>query len=295
MSKRFSQYTLPIIMGTFLLIEWIAVFVLGGIIGVISWWSIMWGSFIGIIIFVVVMTKLILNITRNKRISISLIATLLISLMISYPICWFFNIGQMAYPSDIDSVKPTVSIRLPFNERVVVGWGGNSLETNRPHAIAPMERWAYDLLVEPYSLDSNSLEDYGIYDAEVVAPANGIVVEAYDNEDDILPGSENNKTMVGNHIYLKLEETGTYLVLAHLKKNSILVEKGQYVKEGTPLAKVGNSGSTSEPHLHIHHQRQNPVSTNMFFAEGLPLFFRDINGSSMPSGGPKGDIISPKQ
>lgn len=62
--------------------------------------------------------------------------------------------------------------------------------------------------------------------------------------------------MAGNHIYLRLDETGTFLFLAHLKKGSIKVKEGQHVNEGEVLAQVGNSGSSSEPHLHIHHQRQ---------------------------------------
>ncbi len=127
----------------------------------------------------------------------------------------------------------------------------------------------------------------------MVAPVTGKIVAAYDQEDDILPGSEDNKTLAGNFIYLQIEETGTYLVFAHLKKGSILVHEGQDIKEGTPIARVGNSGATSEPHLHIHHQRQNPATTNMFFSEGLPLYFHDIDGPAMPNGGPNGDIISP--
>lgn len=294
MSKKFSKYIFPIILITFLLIEWINVFFVGGVIKVVSWWSIFWSSFIGLIIFILVIGIIILKLIKHKNIHLSLLATMLISLIMGYPFCWFLGIGQIAYPAEITSVQPAVSIRLPINETTVVGWGGNSLENNRPHAIAPMERWAYDLLVEPYSMKSDDLKEYGIYDMEVIAPATGTVVAVYDKEDDILPGSEDNKTMTGNYIYLQLEETGTYLVLAHLKKGSILVQKGQYIKEGTPIARVGNSGSTSEPHLHIHHQRQNPASTNIFFAEGLPLYFRDINGPPMPNGGSKGDIISPK-
>jgi hypothetical protein len=68
-----------------------------------------------------------------------------------------------------------------------------------------------------------------------------------------------------------------------------------------PLAHVGNSGSTSEPHIHIHHQRQDPSQT-LLFAEGLPLYFRDIDGPAMPTGGigiengrevPIGMIVTP--
>ncbi|OOQ96677.1 peptidase M23 [Bacillus cereus] len=91
--------------------------------------------------------------------------------------------------------------------------------------------------------------------------------------------------MAGNHIYLRLDETGTFLFLAHLKKGSIKVKEGQHVNEGEVLAQVGNSGSSSEPHLHIHHQRQDPSNTSMFLTEGLPLYFRTEKGAMMPERG----------
>lgn len=40
--------------------------------------------------------------------------------------------------------------------------------------------------------------------------------------------------------------------LAHLQKGSVRVETGDPVKMGQSIALVGNSGNTSEPHLHIH-------------------------------------------
>ena len=80
-------------------------------------------------------------------------------------------------------------------------------------------------------------------------------------------------------------ETGTYLVIAHLKSGSVRVATGDDVAEGDPLGACGNSGNTSEPHIHIHHQRQDPRIFPLNFAEGLPLYFRDHGGPAMPEGG----------
>lgn len=44
-------------------------------------------------------------------------------------------------------------------------------------------------------------------------------------------------------------------------------------------------GLASEPHIHIHHQRQDPAVYPLNFAEGLPLTFRDHDGPPMPAGG----------
>ena len=118
---------------------------------------------------------------------------------------------------------------------------------------------AYDLVMEPYNSGSADFEDYGIWDKEVVSPVEGTVVAAYDEVEDIPPNTEAFISPEGNHVYIQIKETGTYLLLNHLKKNSVIVEIGDQVNVGDLIARVGNSGSTSEPHLHIHHQRQNPL------------------------------------
>lgn len=102
--------------------------------------------------------------------------------------------------------------------------------------------------------------------------------------------------------FYKIEETGTYLVLGHFKYDSVCVKEGDYVTEGTVIAKAGNTGSSSVPHLHIHHQRQDPNKL-LLLAQGLPLFFRDTTGPTMPRGGgdtkingirvPNGETITP--
>lgn len=85
------------------------------------------------------------------------------------------------------------------------------------------------------------------------AALDGVVIAAYDEEADITPGSEDVLSMEGNHVYLKVAETGTYLLLNDLKQHSVTVAVGDKVQAGDLLGLVGNSGSTSEPHLHIHH------------------------------------------
>ncbi len=92
-------------------------------------------------------------------------------------------------------------------------------------------------------------------------------------------------TEQGNCFVLELAETGTYLVVAHLQAGSVRVRVGETVREGEPIAACGNSGYSSEPHIHIHHQRQPPSERPVGFAEGVPLFFRDHDGPPMPHGG----------
>jgi len=220
----------------------------------------------------------------------------------AWPALWFAGVGQMAYPADAAKTSPSATIVSPFAEETIVGWGGDELRGNY-HVVAPNERWAYDLLADPAGMGSARLEDYGIYGMAVFAPAAGTIVEAKDGEADHAPGESKSETLVGNHIYLRLDETGTYLVFAHLMKGSVTVKARQHVEVGEPLGRVGNSGSSSEPHLHLHHQRQNPAETNLFLSEGLPLYFTGLSGAFMPTGGvevqggrdvPVGEKLSPQ-
>jgi hypothetical protein len=230
-------------------------------------------SFLALIIYAIVKRKF------SRLFKVTVLVTILSLLPI---LLWF---GIVAYPASLESTEPTATVRLPADEPLKVGWGGDSIETNH-HAAAPDQRWAYDLLVEPYLTGSSNLEDYGCYGIPVVASASGVIIDAHDGEPDAIPGvvSNNFEAPTGNHVFIQLE-TGTYLVIAHLKPGSVSVAKGETVEEGQQIGECGNSGNTSEPHIHIHHQRQDPTVNPINFAEGLPLYFRDHDGPPMPVGG----------
>ncbi|MEC0094398.1 M23 family metallopeptidase [Paenibacillus macquariensis] len=276
----------------FFLILWISVFLIGGIVGAYSWTLLKLvlpfigalGLLMNLIIFIILLFK--------KIKSLKLAFNVMVNILMIFPILMTMNIIPLAYPNTVEHAQPSVTVNFPLKEQTVVGWGGNNVKDNLPHAIWSSERWAYDLLMEPYNINSDNNEDYGIWNKIVYSPVSGVVIATYDGEDDITPGSEDFNSLEGNYVYIEIEETGTYLLLNHLKKDSVLVKVGDKVKPGDLLGRVGNSGSTSEPHLHIHHQRQNPTKTiHPVIAEGLPLFFRDLNVSSMPR---KGDVITPQ-
>ncbi|WP_439875747.1 M23 family metallopeptidase [Bacillus mycoides] len=275
---------LLVILVAFLITSWSVVYLANGVMSVIVWWSIQAFSFVSIVVLIGSVLLFVWKGIFRKHIDRTLLFIGLFSIIGAWPLGWFTNIGGLAYPADVHSVTPKVVVRFPLNERALVGWGGDRLETNY-HVIKPNERWAFDILIPPAEVKSSNLEDYGIYGAEVLAPASGTVVSINDDEIDLVPGSDDFQSMAGNHIYIQLDETGTFLFLAHLKKGSIKVNEGQHVNEGEMIAQVGNSGSSSEPHLHIHHQRQDPSKTSMFFTEGLPLYFRTEKGAKMPERG----------
>lgn len=281
-----KKYVLVILVA-FLLTSWSVIYLVNGIISVVFWWSIQAFSFVSSFILIGSVLLFVWKGIFRKRIDRTLLFIVLFSIIGAWPLGWFANIGGLAYPANVQSMSPKIVVRFPLNERALVGWGGDRLEANY-HVIKPNERWAYDILIPPAEVKSSKLKAYGIYGARVMAPASGTVVSINNDEKDLFPGSDDFQSMAGNHIYLRLDETGTFLVLAHLKKGSIKVKEGQHVNEGEFLAQVGNSGSSSEPHLHIHHQRQDPSKVSIFLSEGLPLYFRTEKGVIMPE---KGEYI----
>ena len=78
--------------------------------------------------------------------------------------------------------------------------------------------------------------------------------------------------MAGNYVAINCGEF--YVFLAHLRAGSIVVKKGEQVEVGEPLAQMGNSGNSSEPHLHLHAQRGLPQGSPL---AGEPLWLT-ING-----------------
>lgn len=221
----------------------------------------------------------------RRRRSAPVVMTLALGLLSLWPAAWPLGFGQLPFPGSPEKTTPPATIRLPFDAPTRVLWGGDRLSANY-HRYVPDQKWAYDLGVEPVMSGSSKLEDYGCYGIPVLAPAAGRVAAARDGEPDATPGelSNNTKAPTGNFVALELS-TGTYLVLAHLKPGSLRVRPGDSVTEGQELGQCGNSGNTSEPHLHLHHQRQNPDKVPPGFAEGLPLYFRDHDGAPMPEGG----------
>lgn len=194
------------------------------------------------------------------------VAYILLTFIMAYPVTILMGISVLTYPTS-NSEKDTISVSNPVQESVLLG--GKEYKT---HAVWPSECYAYDILKEPYDTGSDDLYDYGIYLADVYCPVNGTVIDCKDTEEDILPNTEEFESLLGNYIFIEIEETGTYLILAHLEKDSVLVEIGEYVTKGTKIAKVGNSGTTSEPHLHMQHQRNNPMEMKFpVCAEGLPM------------------------
>lgn len=274
-----------------ILVLWVSVLWIHGIVGAISWTLLKLAVPIAGFGVVVAYGVALIIFAVKRKIMIKPAVTVLLGLTMIFPILMTINAIPYAYPAKLGDTSPALTIVSPLKEDAVIGWGGDKLEDNLPHAMWASERWAYDIMIPPFDTGSASLDDYGIWDKEIFSPVEGTVVASYDDEDDIPPNTDNFISAEGNHVYIRIKATGTYLLLNHLKKDSVAVAAGDEIKVGDLIGKVGNSGSTSEPHLHIHHQRQNPADTWFpVAAEGLPLYFDTVVGRKMPI---KGEVLKP--
>jgi Peptidase family M23 len=73
--------------------------------------------------------------------------------------------------------------------------------------------------------------------------------------------------LAGNHVIA--ETAGTYALYAHLAPGSVAVTRGQQVRAGTVLGRVGHSGNSTAPHLHF----QLMDSADPLQANGIPCAF----------------------
>ncbi|QHT71901.1 M23 family metallopeptidase [Rhodocytophaga rosea] len=113
----------------------------------------------------------------------------------------------------------------------------------------------------------------------VKAPATGKVIAICDTVIDNQPGAigldyarvKGNLWMLSENYVVIDHENGEVSLLAHLQQVTIVVQEGQLVKQGQQLGKVGNSGSTLEPHL--HYQLMNGTGSH---AQPLPMYFTTI-------------------
>ena len=175
---------------------------------------------------------------------------------------------------------------LPFEKKWLVVNGGVSKQTSHCWNMLS-QRYAYDFLIVDENLKSHTnsslvLDNYHCYGKNILAPSDGIVVELMANYHDgemLLFGLRDKriKDIRGNYIVIK-HRHGEYSVLAHLMKNSILVEKGQKVKQGDIIAKCGNSGNSSEPHLHFQVQK----GVSFCFSAGVPVKFDNFTSELLP-------------
>lgn len=195
-----------------------------------------------------------------------------------------------------DYPEEALHLRFPLqNGTYHVGQGGSSLAMNHHFGI-PAQKYALDIVklnewgVRAQGLLPKDLNSYEIFGDQLIAPCSGEVLSVQNELADQTPPQADPANLFGNHVILFCE--GYSILLAHMKKGSVQAQVGEQVEAGSVLGEVGNTGNTSEPHLHIHavkgrfSEKEEVAGT----AEGVPILFdgrfliRNDRLTSTPSG-----------
>jgi hypothetical protein len=130
-------------------------------------------------------------------------------------------------------------------------------------------------------------ERFVAFGRPILAPADGVVARVHDGEVDhearrsqlaLVPYAVSQPSrlrrgvagLAGNHIVIALRDSGAFVVLAHLKKGSLRVDEGDEVTTGQAIGECGNSGNSTQPHVHVQVMDLLDAAT----AQGLPMSFR---------------------
>lgn len=161
------------------------------------------------------------------------------------------------------------------------------------HRTAPGTSWRTFLATEPPEI-------FHAFGRPVLAPASGTVVRVHDGEPDhearrsqlaLVPYAltqgqrlrEGIHAIAGNHVVIQLDG-GAALALAHFKRGSLRVSPGDRVAEGQHIGDCGNSGNSTQPHVHM----QVMDDADLDIARGLPMVFKRFR--EWPSPRRKGQV-----
>lgn len=193
---------------------------------------------------------------------------------------------------DVKFAPVTIMIRLPYDVAVIDGrpnsafrwrWGNGIGGTTFNAHSYPEHRYSYDIGVfdsnnqtfeDPSKKDQN--DNYYCWKQPVLAMVSGeVLFVANDFEDHF--GNVNNPNSKGaNMVVVYNKELDCYQLYVHFKQKSIVVIPGQHVDPGDELGLIGNSGGSSEPHLHVGISRRDANG----FLRSLPMTFQKIKDGS---------------
>ncbi|MEI6413469.1 MAG: urea transporter [Pseudomonadota bacterium] len=150
--------------------------------------------------------------------------------------------------------RTSIALRLPFVGRMEVSQAMEGAHTHR----GPW-RYALDFIRVEQGLsfqgDGRNLTDFYTFDLPVLSPVWGTVMSCRHDLPDNPPGEINLRDNWGNHVLISLPGGQDAVLLAHLRQGSVNVLPGQWLVPGMPIGRCGNSGRSTQPHLHLQVQQ----------------------------------------
>ncbi len=185
-------------------------------------------------------------------------------------------LGCLEVISGFSTDEKGIDIAFPLTEGLI-GQGGSSMLINYHHSDTSSQQYALDIVklnswgMRARGLLPYDLNKYAIYGDTIFSPCDGKIVKMKDGQDNVPIGVVDNLNPRGNYIILEYENN--LIIMGHMLKNSIMVSTGDIVKKGQPIARVGNSGRTTGPHLHIHAIAGTDTSKIIQGGNGIPIYF----------------------
>ena len=190
------------------------------------------------------------------------------------------KIMGLSFKPDETEVEPNFTRNstpfiLPFKDAWFTFWGGDNKAQNY-HVTVKAQQGAFDFMIlgknnRSYQRSGTRNEDYYAFGKPLYAVCDAEVVEVITGVHDNPPGRMNPAEPFGNMITLKTA-ADEYIVYAHFEQGTIRVKEGDQVKQGEFLGNCGNSGNSSEPHLHFHLQDR----ASHYQAVGATSYFKNL-------------------
>ena len=178
--------------------------------------------------------------------------------------------------------------RLPYDVPVIDGvpnssyrwqWG-NGIGGNTFNAHSHAEhRYSYDIGVRDSSnktfkdaMKKDQNDNYYCWGQPILAMSSGTVIFVANGFEDHFGNMNNPDSTGANAVIIRNDALDFYHVYVHCQRNSIVVNVGDVVSPGDKLGLIGNSGGSSEPHLHLGICRRDADG----FLRSLPMTFNKI-------------------
>ena len=237
-----------------------------------------WGLSLSYILKYLILLVFIIAATRSMVMNFGLVSCRtpvffqMFTLLLPLALALFFSV-QLFYALK-GYMKPDKALNLEFPLKqgmFCIIQGGNSRLINHHNSVKTQKYGLDVVLINKFGSRTNKifpekLNEFNIYSIPVYSPCSGVVIRVVDFHSDEQLGTRNTQNPGGN--YVAVCDENRVIILAHLQKNSISVKEGDIIHVGDFIGKVGNSGNTTEPHLHIHGLL---LPAENFFFDGKPI------------------------